>query len=106
MNQKIENECQHCDDRMAHHNEELKQNMTNRLNRIEGQVRGIGKMIDENRYCDKILHQISSVESALNGVKTVLLEAHMRSCIVEQIREGKGDDVLEELLVTLRKFLK
>ena len=106
MNKKLKDEHQHCDDRMAHHNEELKRNMVQRLNRIEGQIRGISKMIDENRYCDKILHQISSVESALDGVKTVLLEAHIKSCVIEQIKEGKGDDVLEELLVTLRKFLK
>ena len=95
----------HTGERKAHHDEELKQNMISRLNRIEGQIRGIGKMIDEDRYCDKILHQISSVESALNGVKTVLLEAHMKSCVIEQIKEGK-DEVVDELLVTLRKFLK
>ena len=106
MNKKLTNEHQFCNDRTAHHNEELKHNMISRLNRIEGQIRGIGKMIDENRYCDKILHQISSVESAMDGVKTVLLEAHLKSCVIEQIKEGKGDDVLEELLVTLRKFLK
>ena len=91
--------------RMAHHSEEKKQNMVSRLKRIEGQIRGIARMIDNNVYCDDVLQQISSVESALNGVKTVLLEAHMNSCIIEQIREGK-DEVMDELLVTLRKFLK
>ncbi len=106
MNDKVTHEHDHCDMKMAHHSEKLKQNMINRLKRVEGQVRGISKMIDENRYCDKILHQISSVESALDGVKTVLLEAHMRSCVIEQIKEGKEDQVLDELLVTLRKFLK
>jgi len=91
--------------RKAHHASELKINMTKRLNRIEGQIRGIGKMIDEDVYCDDILHQISSVESAIDGVKTVLLEAHMRSCVVEQIKDGR-DEVVNELMVTMRKFLK
>ena len=93
-------------DRKAHHSAELKRNMISRLNRIEGQVRGISKMINDDVYCDDVLHQISSVESALNGVKTVLLEAHMKSCVIDQIEEGKKDEVLDELMVTLRKFLK
>lgn len=91
--------------RKAHHSDEKKENIVSRLHRIEGQIRGIARMIDENVYCDDVLHQISSVESALHGVKTVLLEAHMNSCVIEQIREGK-DEVMDELLVTLRKFLK
>lgn len=94
------------DERKAHHSEELKQNMISRLNRIEGQIRGISKMINDDVYCDDVLHQISSVESALNGVKTVLLEAHMKSCVIDQILEGKKDEVLDELMITLRKFLK
>ncbi len=107
MNNKAKHNNQHRhDERKAHHAEELKQNMISRLNRIEGQIRGISRMIDENVYCDNILQQISSVESALNGVKTVLLDAHMRSCVIQQIKEGKENEVLEELLVTLRKFLK
>ncbi len=95
----------HVAKRKAHHSDEKKENMVSRLHRIEGQVRGIARMIDEDVYCDDVLHQISSVESALHGVKTVLLEAHMNSCVIEQIREGK-DEVMDELLVTLRKFLK
>ena len=93
-------------ERKAHHSAELKQNMISRLNRIEGQIRGISKMINDSVYCDDVLHQISSVESALNGVKTVLLEAHMKSCVIDQILEGKKDEVLDELMITLRKFLK
>jgi len=93
------------EERKAHHSPELKQNMIMRLSRIEGQIRGISRMIDEDVYCDNVLQQISSVESALSGVKTVLLDAHMRSCVIGQIREGK-DEVMDELMVTLRKFLK
>jgi DNA-binding FrmR family transcriptional regulator len=95
----------HVNKRKAHHSPEKKENMVKRLNRIEGQIRGISRMIDEDVYCDDVLHQISSVESALHGVKTVLLEAHMNSCVIEQIKEGK-DEVMDELMTTLRKFLK
>jgi len=83
----------------------LKSNMIKRLNRIEGQVRGITRMIENDQYCDDVLHQISSVESAIDGLKTVLLEAHLRNCVIDEIREG-NDEIIKELLVTLRKFLK
>ncbi len=91
--------------RKAHHPYKFKENIIKRINRIEGQVRGIARMVGEDVYCDDILHQISSIESALNGVKTALLEAHVKGCVVEQIREG-SDEVIDELTVTLRKFLK
>ena len=100
-----ENKKDHHGHRKAHHDVELKDNMIKRLNRIEGQIRGIGKMINDDVYCDDILHQISSVEQALKGVKTVLFDAHLKSCVIEQIQEGKND-VVDELIVTLRKFLK
>jgi DNA-binding FrmR family transcriptional regulator len=92
-------------ERKAHHAEEFKTNMINRLNRIEGQIRGITRMIGEDVYCDDILHQIASVESAINGVKRVLLEAHLKSCVIEQIQDGR-DGVIDELLITLRKIMK
>jgi len=95
----------HCDPKKAHHSQELKDNMVKRLRRIEGQIRGIAKMIEDDVYCDNVLHQISSVESAIDGVKTVLLEAHLKSCVIDQIKDGK-DEVIDELLVTMRKFLK
>lgn len=91
--------------RKAHHTEELKTNMVSRLNRIEGQIRGITRMIGEDVYCDDVLHQISSVESAIKGLKTVLLEAHLKSCVIEQIQDGR-DGVIDELLVTMRKIMK
>ncbi|MCP4133694.1 MAG: metal-sensing transcriptional repressor [bacterium] len=95
----------HRDEKKAHHDEESKKNMVSRLSRIEGQVRGIARMIDEDVYCDDVLHQISSVESAFQGVKAVLLEAHLKSCVIEQLRAG-DDSVVDELLVTLRKMMK
>ena len=91
--------------RKANHPYDTKQQMVQRMNRIEGQLRGITKMIDQDIYCDDILHQFMSVESALNGVKNQLLEAHMKSCVVRQIHDGK-DEVIDEFLLTIKKMTK
>ncbi len=91
--------------RKAHHSEKLKRNLISRLNRVEGQVRGIGRMVEEDIYCDDILNQIRSVDAALTGVKKALLEAHMKSCVVEQIRSGK-DDVVDEIITTIGKLIR
>lgn len=91
--------------RKAHHPYETKQAMIQRMNRIEGQIRGITRMIDEDVYCDDILHQFLSVESAINGVKKQLLEAHVKSCVVEQIQDGQLE-VVDELMTTIRKMTK
>lgn len=91
--------------RTAHHSYEQKANMITRMKKIEGQIRGISGMIENDVYCDDILHQFMAVQSAINGVKMSLLEAHMKSCVVEQIREG-SDEVIDELLTTVRKMTK
>ena len=91
--------------RMAHHAYETKNQMVKRMNRIEGQVRGIANMIENNVYCDDILHQFMSVESAIDGVKTQLLEAHMKSCVIHQIQDGEIG-VVDELLKTIKKMIK
>ena len=91
--------------RKAHHTYETKQQMVTRMKRIEGQIRGISKMIEEDLYCDDILHQFMSVESAIRGVKSLLLEAHMKSCVVNQIKDGKIE-VIDELLKTINKMTK
>lgn len=108
MNKKIKlNNTSHgiCHPGQSHHSKELKQNMIKRLNRIEGQIRGIARMIDNDVYCDDILHQFSSVEAALKSVKTILLEAHMKSCIVEQLKAGH-EEVIDELMITIKKMVK
>jgi len=94
-----------CCDKKAHHNEELKKKLKSRLNRIEGQIKAINRMIDEDTYCDEVLNQISSAKSALNGVGKTLLEAHMKSCVAEQLKEGR-EEVVDELLYTMNKLLK
>lgn len=89
----------------SHHSEKTKTNLANRLNRIEGQIRGIKGLIERDAYCDDVLNQIASVQSALNGVGKLLLEEHMKSCVVEKIQEGDLG-VINELLTTINKLMK
>ncbi len=94
---------EHC--RKAHHSEEFKKDLISRLNRIEGQIRGIKKMIEENVYCDDILNQITGIRSALAGVQEKLLTGHIKTCVFDQIKEGKIE-VVEELTETIRRMLR
>ncbi len=89
----------------AHHDEKLKEDLSKRLNKIEGQIRGVNNMIQNNVYCDDILNQISSIQSAVSSARNLLLEAHINSCIKESI-EGGDDKVIKELMVTLNRMLK
>lgn len=90
----------------AHHSEQVKLNLKSRLNRIEGQVKAINRMIDEDVYCDDVLTQIRATRSALNSVATKLLEHHMKSCIMKKINQGTEEEAMEELLVTFQKLVK
>ena len=76
-----------------------------RLNRIEGQVRGIRNMVEDNRYCVDILTQVSAISSALNAFNKVLLAEHIKSCVVEDIQSGK-EDAVDELCALLQKLMK
>ncbi|MGM0883224.1 MAG: metal-sensitive transcriptional regulator [Bacillota bacterium] len=91
--------------RRSHHSEKDKNNLITRLNRIEGQVRGIKGMIEKDTYCDDVLNQIASVQSALNSVGKLLLEHHLKSCVVERLYEG-DTEVLTELMTTMNKLIK
>ena len=91
--------------RKSHHPEHVKKNLTVRLNRIEGQIRGIKGMVEKDVYCDDIITQISATQSALNSVAKILLEGHLKGCVVDRLAEGDGE-VLDELLVTVQKLMK
>lgn len=99
--------CMHDEEtgRKSHHSDKVKNNLINRLNRIEGQVRGIKGLIEKDTYCDDVLNQIASIQSALNGVGKLLLENHMKSCVVSRIKEG-DTEVLTELMTTMNKLMK
>ena len=90
--------------RKAHHPKDLKKKLINRMSRIAGQVRGIQRMIDEDVYCDDVLTQIAAVKSALNGVSKQLFEAHLNSCIVEQIQSGSVE-IMDELKQTVNRMI-
>ena len=79
--------------------------LVNRLSRIEGQVRGIRKMVESDAYCTDILTQVSAVQAALNAFNRELLANHIRTCVVEDIRGGK-DETIDELVMTLQKLMK
>ncbi len=77
-----------------------------RLNRIEGQVRGIGRMIEEDRYCIDVLTQVSAVQSALDALALQLLEHHLHGCVKHAVRSGDGDHAITEALQVIRKFAR
>lgn len=79
--------------------------LSNRLNRIEGQIRGIKSMVAEGRYCVDILTQVTAVQAALNSFNKILLSSHIKSCVVEEIEKG-NKDVVEELCRTIQKVMK
>lgn len=85
--------------------EEEKKALIHRLNRIEGQVRGIREMVSQDAYCVDILTQVSAVTAALNSFNKVLLANHIHTCVAEDIRGG-NDDVIDELVATLQKLMK
>ena len=77
-----------------------------RLGRIEGQVRGLRRMIDEDRYCVDVLTQVSAVQSALRGVALLLLQDHTEHCVAEAIREGSGSDKVRELTEVVERLVR
>ncbi len=92
-------------ERKSHHDDKTIQDLVTRMNRIEGQIRGIKGMIERRVYCDDILNQMSSVQSALHGAAQLLLEKHMKSCVTEQLQSGDGQ-VVDELVKTIFKLIK
>lgn len=97
--------CTACKHRTKERSEKERRNMLNRLNRIEGQVRGIKKMVENDVYCPDILIQVSAVNAALNSFNKVLLAEHIRTCVAEDIKEGK-DETIGELVLVLQKLMK
>jgi DNA-binding FrmR family transcriptional regulator len=80
--------------------------LAKRLNRIEGQVRGIAKMILDDRYCIDVLTQVSAVQAALDALALQLLEHHLHGCVQEAVRSGEGDRAIDEALTVIRKFAR
>lgn len=94
-----------CCHKTKHRSEEEYKSLLNRLSRIEGQVRGIRKMVESDTYCTDILTQVSAVQAALNAFNRELLASHIRTCVADDIRNGK-DETIDELVFTLQKMMK
>lgn len=94
-----------CSHRTSNRTQKMKSSLISRLNRIEGQVRGIKGMVDKDIYCDDILNQIAAVQAAMKSVSRLLLENHMKSCVANRLQSGETE-VLDELLKTIEKMTK
>lgn len=94
------------DKSLAEQSKREKEKLVNRLKRIEGQVRGIQKMIEDERYCVDILIQISAIQAAMKKVGLTLLENHTKGCVAKAMRSGDGDEAITELLEVLNQFSK
>lgn len=101
----MENECCCCSKRKKERSPEEYKCLMNRLCRIEGQIKGIKNMLENDAYCPDILIQVSAVNAALNSFNKVLLANHLKSCVIEDIRKG-NEHVIDELVKTLQKLMK
>ena len=94
-----------CCHKTEQRSDEEYRSLVNRLNRIEGQVRGIKGMLEKDAYCTDILVQVAAVNAALNAFSKELLASHIRTCVAQDIRDGK-DEVIDDLVKTLQKLMK
>lgn len=99
----MSNNC--CGHKTKHRSEAEFKSLINRLSRIEGQVRGVRKMVETDAYCTDILIQVSSIQAALNAFNRELLANHIRTCVADDIKNGK-DETIDELVYTLQKLMK
>lgn len=97
-------DCCNCSKKKDRSESEYK-DLMNRLSRIEGQIRGIKRMLDEDCYCPDILVQVAAANAALNSFNKILLANHIRTCVADDIRAG-NDEVIDELVATLGKLMK
>ncbi len=97
------NTCEKCKTKLR--SEQEYKALINRLNRIEGQIRGIRGMVEKNAYCTDIIIQVSAVNAALNAFNKELLANHIKTCVADDIKAGKTETV-DDLLSTLQKLMK
>jgi DNA-binding FrmR family transcriptional regulator len=86
--------------------EDVERSLRNRLSRIEGQVRGIKKMLAEHESCDEMLIQLAALKNAVNGAARELLEGHMETCVLERVRGGSGEEAFHSLKSALDQYLR
>lgn len=100
-----EHNCCRCSQQKKERSPEEYKRLIHRLNRIEGQIRGIRGMVEAGAYCPDILVQAAAVNAAINAFNKELLASHIRTCVAQDIRDGK-DQVIDELVTTLQKLMK
>lgn len=105
MSEKCRTQCCDCQTKVKVRPPEELKDLLNRLKRIEGQVRGIQNMVENNAYCADILTQVAAATAALNSFNKVLLASHVRTCVAENIRQG-NDEVVDELVELLQKLMR
>lgn len=98
--------CPHCEaGRQTQRGVDEKKKLVNRLSRIEGQIRGIKNMVENDSYCPEIMLQVSAVNAALNSFNKVLMENHLKGCVANDLLDGR-EDTMDELIVVLQKLMK
>ncbi len=97
--------CPCCSNRTKSRAEKEYKDLMNRLSRIEGQIRGIKGMMEKDAYCTDIITQVSAVTAALNSFNKVLLSQHIKTCVIDDIKQGK-EETIDDLLVTLQKLMR
>lgn len=85
---------------------EVEKALQDRLSRIQGQLGGVKRMLEEHQSCDEILVQLAAVKSAVNGAARQLLEGHMETCVLESVRSGEGEEAFDRLKGALARYLK
>ena len=100
-----EKKCCHCSLRKKERSPEEYKRLIHRLNRIEGQIRGIRKMVEDGAYCPDILVQSAAANAAINAFNKELLADHLRTCVTHDIKAG-NDEIIDELVLTLQKLMK
>lgn len=83
-----------------------KASLLTRMKKIEGQARGIGQMIDDDRYCIDIIQQITALSAAADEVSLIILQGHIEGCVTDAVRQKHGEDHIKELMKTIRKAMK
>ena len=92
-----------CDERSTERTQKLRLDLTTRLNRTEGQIRGIKNLIERDAYCDEVLNQIAAARAALKSVGMMVLKSHMQNCLVRKIKND-DPDIIDELVATIGKM--
>ncbi len=94
-----------CCKKTTHRKEEEKKTINNRINRIEGQLRGVKKMIEEDAYCNDVLIQLSAIENSVKSLSNCVLQNHLYSCVTKDLKNGNLE-IIDELISLFKKFNK